>query len=232
LARARRDCKSSIVKKKKTARRRRPDGAPSLPLRERIQRAAFETFVERGYANVTTLEIARRARASKRELYTLFGSKEAVLSACIAERTNRMRSPLDLPPPQDREQLAATLVSLGSSLLSGACNRVVVSVHRLAIVDPERTREVAQALDTNGRGATRQALGNLFANAQASGLLGPGDPAVMAGQFLGLLWEDLLLRVLLGVTEPPSPDEIVWRSRAATEALLALYSPQDNRAHS
>ena len=42
-----------------------PEG-PS-PVRARILEAAFSAFMERGFAETSTLEIATRARASKRE---------------------------------------------------------------------------------------------------------------------------------------------------------------------
>src|SRR3954470_21341885 len=44
------------------------DGEDS-PVRDRILEAAFAAFRERGYATTSTLEIAQRARVSKRELY-------------------------------------------------------------------------------------------------------------------------------------------------------------------
>ncbi len=51
-------------------------------------------------------KIATRARVSKRELYSLFGNKEAMLVACIVERAQRLKAPLDLPELRDREILS------------------------------------------------------------------------------------------------------------------------------
>ena len=56
-------------------------------VRERILAAAFEAFMKSGYAAASTLEIASRARVSKRELYSLVGNKQEMLIACIAERS-------------------------------------------------------------------------------------------------------------------------------------------------
>src|SRR5690242_18157859 len=53
------------------------DDAPSL--RQRIVAAAFAAFRDKGYAATTTLEIATRARVSKRELYALVGNKQQLL---------------------------------------------------------------------------------------------------------------------------------------------------------
>ena len=60
-----------------------PTAPAQVPMRERILLAAFAAFIERGYAETSTLEIATRAKVSKRELYALFGNKQAMLVACI-----------------------------------------------------------------------------------------------------------------------------------------------------
>src|SRR5262249_8297235 len=54
-------------------------------VRDRILEAAWQAFMKFGYAEASTLEIATRARVSKRELYALFGNKQAMLSACITD---------------------------------------------------------------------------------------------------------------------------------------------------
>jgi len=65
---------------------------PAEPsLRERVLKAAFEVFRKRGFSSASTLEIATRAKVSKRDLYALFGSKQAMLGACIKERAGHMR---------------------------------------------------------------------------------------------------------------------------------------------
>src|SRR5580700_11453833 len=87
------------------------------PMRQRILEAAFSAFMERGFAETSTLEIATRARASKRELYAEFGSKQDVLIACISERAKRFQMPADLPEPRDRETLARVLTGVGAGHL-------------------------------------------------------------------------------------------------------------------
>ena len=62
-------------------------------VRDRILRAAMRTFMEHGFAAATTLEIATRAKVSKRELYALVGNKEQMLAACVAGRGQRMAQP-------------------------------------------------------------------------------------------------------------------------------------------
>jgi AcrR family transcriptional regulator len=193
--------------------------------RERIVGAAFCAFMERGYAGASTLDIARRARVSKRDLYALFGSKQAMLAAGIAERAERMRMPLVLPVPRDPASLAATLVAFGRTQLREVTRPEVLAIHRLAIAEAERAPELARTLDELGRAGSRAALIGLLSAAQAGGLLGPADAATMADTFLSLLWTSgLLMRLLLRLAEAPDEAEGERRARFATEQTLRMYA--------
>ena len=204
--------------------------ASENPLRERILGAAFEAFMENGYAGTSTLDIATRARISKRDLYANFGSKHAVLVACIRGRAERMRLPADLPAPRSRRMLASTLTAFATNLVRETSHPSVIAVFRLAIAEATRSPEIAQALDSAGRGVARGALAELLASAQVAGLLSPGEPAEMATQFLGLVWENLMVGLLLGVAATPEPAEVERRATRATAAFMQLHpDPAANR---
>jgi AcrR family transcriptional regulator len=201
-----------------------PDPAtPAKPVRERILAAAFAAFVEGGYANTTTLDIARRARVSKRDLYANFGSKQAMLAACVTSRAERIRLPPGLPAPESREMLAAALREFATNLMRETTDLTVIAAFRLAIAEATRSPEIAETLDSAGREVTRQTLVELLASAQAAELIGAGEPAEMAGQFFGLLWEGLMVSLLLGVTATPEPFEIGQRAQKASAAFMRLY---------
>jgi AcrR family transcriptional regulator len=193
------------------------------PVKARILRAAFQAFTEDGYAGTSTLAIARRAKVSKRDLYAHFGSKHAILVVCIKSRADRMRLPPGLPIPRSREMLAATITAFAKNLLRESSDPAVIAAFRLAIAEATRSPEVAQALDTAGRDAPRRALTEYLANAQAAGLLGAGEPGELAVQYLGLLWESLMVRLLLGVAAAPTPAEAAQRGEKATAAFLRLH---------
>ena len=192
-------------------------------MRERILGAAFEAFTEDGYAETSTLAIARRAKISKRDLYANFGSKQAVLVACIKSRADRMRLPPGLPTPRSRQMLASTLTAFATNIVREVSHPSVIATFRLAIAEATRSPEIAQALDVAGRDATRGALAELLANAQSIGLVGPGEPREMATQYLGLLWENLMVGLLLGVAATPEPAEAEQRATRATAAFMQLH---------
>ena len=202
--------------------KRRKEGADETAVRDRILKAAFAAFMKSGYATASTLEIATRAHVSKRELYALVGNKQEMLIACITERAKRFDVPADLSVLRDRETLANVLTSFGTRLVHEASDPTVIAVFRLAIAEAVHAPEVARALDSTGREASRAALRKVMAQAQASGRL-TGRPAELAGQFAGLLWRDLMVSLLLGVAKRPTLREIAGRARDAAVAFLQLH---------
>jgi AcrR family transcriptional regulator len=200
----------------------RQEAREETEVRARILDAAFAAFMKSGYAATSTLEIATRARVSKRELYALVGNKQEMLIACISARARRLQVPADLPVPHDRETLAHVLASFGTHLVREITDPTVIAVFRLAIAEAVHAPEVAQALDSIGRETSRAAVRQIMARAQASGLL-TGRPAELAEQFGGLLWGNLMVSLLLGVAERPNSRELAARARDATAAFLQLH---------
>ena len=193
-----------------------------VPVRARILEAAFSAFMERGFAETSTLEIATRARASKRELYAEFGSKQEMLLACIKARAERLRLPVDLPDITDRATLQQALVMFGTQVLREVSDPAVVAVFRLAISEAIRAPEVAQTLADVAIAASREALREIMRRAIDAGLLGGGAPE-MAEHFFGLLWGSRMLGLLLNIAERPNPRQSAARAEWAASVFLLAY---------
>ena len=206
----------------RSTRKQPMEALDEIPTRQRILDAAFAAFMEKGYAETSTLEIATRARVSKRELYALVGNKQEMLIACIRERAKRLQVPANLPEPRDRQTLAHALETFGTQLLREVSDPAVITVFRLAIAEAVRAPEVAGPLNSIGVETSRAALREIMKRARSAGLL-RGDAAEMAEQFSGLLWGGLMTRLLLRAAERPNPREIARRARDATAAFLHLY---------
>jgi AcrR family transcriptional regulator len=198
------------------------DTPPSI--RERILDAAFNAFMRLGYDGASTAQIARLARVSKRDLYAHFGSKQAMLAGCVAERAERMRRPLTLPKPTDRDSLHRILVEFGVAVLREVSRAEVLATYRLAIAEAENAPDIASTLDRHGRAANVEALIDLLTNAREQGLLSGGDPTEMAGLFLAVLMsEGILVRMLMRVAPAPSEAEARQRAETAASCLLRLH---------
>jgi AcrR family transcriptional regulator len=192
--------------------------------RTRILDAAFAAFTRNGYAASSTLDIATRARVSKRELYAQVGNKQEMLVACISARAKRLQVPANLPVPHDRQTLARVLSAFGTQLIREVTDPTVIAVFRLAIAEAIPAPEVARALDAIGRESSRAALRQIMAAAQSSGLL-DGLPEELAEQFASLLWGLLMIDLLLGVVARPNLRELEARAREVTAVFLRIHPP-------
>lgn len=201
------------------------DTAGLKPARERILAAAFAAFTERGFAAASTLEIATRARVSKRELYALFGGKQQMLVACISARARRMRLPAGSAAPRNRAELEVRLLEFGSVLLRELSEPEVIALFRLAVSEAERSPEVGRALELYGSRAACAALREILEDAQAAGLtLETADLDVLVSRFMSLLLDDLLMSLALGLRPRPGTQEIGRRAAEAARGVLESHS--------
>jgi AcrR family transcriptional regulator len=193
------------------------------PRRLAILGAAFDVLMERGYAGTSTLQIARRARVSKRELYAEFGSKNGILEALIASTAALMQVPLATAVITDRRSFASALTAYGTTALNELTSPPVVAMNRLAAAEAGRSSDLGRILEQKGREPNRKALVAIIVRAQGAGVLRAGDAELVAGQFFSLLSADLLLRLMLGAIKRPTSTEIKRRASIATEAVLRLH---------
>lgn len=194
---------------------------PEADVRARILEAAFATFTESGYSAASTSEIARRARVSKRELYALVGNKQEMLVACIAEGAKGLQAPSDLPVVRDRATFKRVLTVFGARLIREVSDPKIIAAFRLAIGEAVNAPEVADALSSIGGEMARSALRTIMTQALAAGLI-DGDPVVRAEEFHALLWGNLMVGLLLGVSARPSQRAMEQRAGNAAEAFMRL----------
>ena len=136
--------------------------------------------MEQGYARASTLEIATRARVSKRELYAEFGSKRGILEALIATSAAHMQVPLEPAEIGDRHALAPRPHRLRHHRPHDAHHPRVLAIYRLAIAEAAGSAELGKILDQSGREPNRHALVDMMRRAQTAGFIGAGDPDRMS----------------------------------------------------
>jgi AcrR family transcriptional regulator len=219
---AKRNVRARVARSNRRGKGGKEPAGREHAVRNRILGAAFAAFRKNGYAASSTLEIATRARVSKRELYALVGNKQEMLVECIRERAARFRAPAGMLAVRDRKTLARVLGAYGARLVREVSDPTVIAMFRLAIGEARNAPEVARALDSIGREAGRAALREIMARARAARVL-KGNPTVLAEQFRGLLWGDLMVSLLLGVAKRPSERAIAGRAREATSAFLKIH---------
>lgn len=176
------------------------DQAPSArvdPKRERIMTAAGDVLRAKGYAAMTTLDVARAAGISKRDLYARFASKDALVSAMVADGVREMLAPVPLEPPATREDFYAGLAAFGAKFTHDMLGRDRLAFYRLAIAEAELHPEIARALLDQGTRATTDAITAYFAAAEARGLVAFANRDAAVGVLFFLLIGDRMVTHLL-----------------------------------
>lgn len=101
--------------------------------RQAIIDAAFETFVEQGYAATRLDDVARRARVAKGTIYLHFRDKQALFEELVRSAIVPLASRLSAPPPptgsirEVLENFATNFVREVTTTRRGAIVRLVIA---------------------------------------------------------------------------------------------------------
>jgi len=190
--------------------------------RAAILDAAGCVFTEKGFAAATTLEIARRARVSKRDLYRLFDSKKRLAEALVASHTESMTLDARFGDPVDRASFLASLAAFGRRFLAEFLDPRRVGLYRLAIAEASRSTDFAEALAAQGAGRVRLSAIEFVGQAVERGIVAAEDAELVMASYFDILVGPLQIQLLLGVRTTPTEAEIAARADRAVEAAARL----------
>jgi AcrR family transcriptional regulator len=181
--------------------------------------AALGELVERGYENVTMLDIASRAGVSKETLYAWFHSREGLFDALIRRNAGLSAQQVSaaLDGTRDPQQ---TLVSYATGLLRLLTSDGSIAFNRAAMASPA----LAEVLLRSGRHRIGPLVERYLARLDATGHLRIPDPPAAFRVLYGLVVQDTQIRVLLG-EPPPSPAAIATHAKAAIDKFMRLFAP-------
>ncbi|HYF64199.1 MAG TPA: TetR/AcrR family transcriptional regulator [Herpetosiphonaceae bacterium] len=143
---------------------------------------ASELFEQKGYAAVAMREICAACGVTKPTLYYYFADKEALYVATLLRRLDGFRAEVAARAPG--EPVRARLTRLAASILTQMRTNVDVMMRDMEnIRGPEHHRGLGEAFGRELYGPVLAAM----AEGISSGELRPGDPALYAKTYLGLL---------------------------------------------
>lgn len=182
-------------------------GRPRDPERmRRVLEAGAAQFLEQGYERASMEVVAQAAGVSKMTLYNYFPSKEALLEACVASRTDDMFAAF-LIDRLDPAQPAQALELIGRQFVALMRADDALRIHRimygLASTHPEICDRFHQAGPQRTIDLTREYL----TSAVAVGSLDVDDTELAADQFLALHLGTPHVRATLGLGTPPLADD-------------------------
>lgn len=184
-------------------------------LREEILSAAADVFLESGYAGTSLDAVIERVGGSKRAIYSHFGGKRELFEAIAKRLSARPLAALSPEQIEDRP-VEATLLDFGTRVLALLMAPKTLALYRLVVAEGVRFPELAHAFFEGGPGRATLGLAAALEKFVRRGELRIRDTYLAAEHFIGMLRDDLHLKVVLGLRPPPSAIEV---NRAVREAV-------------
>ena len=160
--------------------------------RQQIIAAAFDAFVELGFAKTTTAVVAAKAKVSKRTIYEVFADKITLFAAVVAECQPLI---LDLPRPEGESlEPLDSLVAIFRLNISDDEERVREAVLNLIARESVQFPELSDYLYENKIIRSREALIDWLHSTPAFGELSTDDAKTYAGMLMDIVFGALLPR--------------------------------------
>ncbi len=174
--------------------------------RKAILAAARDVFLERGYANASIDAVVERSGGSKATVYQLFGSKEGLLAALVAEGAEELAHLFEALPHDGG--LEESLKSFARGYLGLVLRPERLGLFRLVVGECGRVPELGDVFYRSGPQSCGKGMTRFMAGVMERGLLKRSDPERAAYQFIHALRGDLYMQVLLNPTRAPTGQEI------------------------
>lgn len=153
--------------------------------KEKILDAALVSFSENGYQGTNLRELAAGMGLSKSALYKHYASKEeirnAVLDRMEAYYDERFGSSENMPPiPESADELFAVTIRM---LRFTMHDERVILMRRFLLTEQFRDERVKRLATLHFLTGTKDIFARLFAGMMEKGILGRGDPDMLALAF-------------------------------------------------
>jgi len=190
--------------------------------RERILSAAIGIFLENGYEETSTAEIARRAKVSKRDLYSNFTDKRDILAAVITELQSQIQTRANISLSSSAP-IREVLTRAGTQILEFVNSERFGKLFRIVAAETFRDPISAQKFYLLGPGAGRENTAAFIKRHMKAGDLRKADPLQAADDFLDLV---VSARHLTAVVLGQAQEVVHPRSHVkhAVEVFLNYYA--------
>ncbi len=199
----------------------RPPRLIAEQIPELILEVATPLFLTEGYGATSIEAVAKRARMSKRTVYSRFRDKAELFGAVVHRLVEQLRPP-NTPPERFFEggSLETILHRLAQLILRAALAPSALALQRVIVAEATRFPELAEAL--NQEGTRREAIhriGALLQREAAAGRIAVANPAFAAEQFLHMLVAGPQRRAL-GLGAPMTEAELETWARDTVDLFL------------
>lgn len=187
--------------------------------------AAKRLFLERGFEGVNLERVAQAAGVSRQTVYNLFGSKEALFRATVAQHWETvardseaaLSAGLDVAPGPD-----AVLRRFGEAIVTFVNDTGQVAFTRLVIAESLSRPWIAEEFYRLGKQPLLEALVACLQRLDGAGLIECGQPLVAAHQFFGMIQEMVIWPHVMAIG--PAAAALPPAALVIEEAVLTFLS--------
>jgi AcrR family transcriptional regulator len=202
--------------------RARQRGALTQERRDELLRVAYDVFVERGYSGTTMLEIARRGRASKGTLYTLFSNKETLFETLLLTRMREIPAGLNPDLAVEEPDQYDYLCLSAYRILEVASRSSTVAMFRIALAEVPRFPELRQILKA---ARNHEGLTVYLAKCRDRGLMAFDDPEAAASMFVAMATGEWVNQMLNGEIDEVPYDRLIAHASLTARMFLTAVAP-------
>jgi len=190
----------------------------------RIVNAASEIFLENGFELSSTAEIAKRAKVSKRELYTNYVDKRALLAAVITQLQEDVQAQMNIRWSSS-DDVREVLIHAGNEILAFVSSTRFGKLFRIVATQSFRDQVSAQRFYLLGPGMGRKQTADFIRRQMRIGNLRKAEPLQAADDFLDLI---VSARYLTSVVLGQEFESIKKRKHVkhAVDLFLRFYGPE------
>ena len=179
----------------------------------KVLQAAGEVFLSRGFAGASLETIVAKSGGSLRDLYQVFGNKEALFLRVMDELCKEVLAPLRGLALDEKNRplpIEDVLLVMGRTIMRVLLSPRALSLHRLVISEGPRFPTLGKVFFQMGPSSANATLAAFLENRAHGGQLSIPDPGAASAIFIHALISDLHLRALTGgkVTRPEVEERV------------------------
>ena len=189
---------------------------------DQVLEGARDVFMADGFEGASVDDIARAAGVSKATLYSYFPDKrllfmEVANTECARQSQDAIDNIDMSASPKD------VLCQAGKHFLKFITSKFGQQVFRICVAESDRFPEIGRAFYKSGPERMRAEMGEYFEAAVARGDLKIDDYTLAADQFGELCKADLWPRLMFGVIDSVTDEDIDRVVDSAVKTFLARY---------
>ncbi len=191
---------------------------------DQVLAGAREVFLRDGFEGASVDDIARAAGVSKATLYSYFPDKRLlfmeVAKAQCQHQAEAAISTMDTTRPP-----AEVLREIGHTFLGFIFSQMGQRIFRICVAESDRFPELGREFYQSGPMTMRNAVVAYLHAARDRGEVRIGDMDLAADQFAELCKADLWPKLIFGLRDSFTEDEITRIVDGAIETFMARYGP-------